>query len=154
MTGKRRRGYAATAPTADDTLLRGRTYAIPFEDVWQAALRLASGSLSRWSLRSHDDASGVIRAHTRGVTGATHAITIRIVLDSDAQTRVDAEAEAEGPRDFGAARRRLLRFFAALDRAAANPPARSPLRPPAVSNVRTTTAAPADNAGRETARQA
>lgn len=152
MNEPRRRGCAATAPNAADPSLRGRTYAIPFEDVWQAALRLAAGGLSGWTLRTHDDADGLIRARTHGLGGTMHAIVVRIFLDADAQTRVDAEAVAEGPRDFGAARRRLRRFFTALDRAVANPPVRSPLRPPAVSPVRSAPVRPTD--GREPARRA
>jgi hypothetical protein len=142
----RRRGSAATAPGAPDPQLRGRTYAVPFEDVWQAALRLAAGGLSRWHLQTHDDGDGVIRARTKGIAGAMHGVCIRIVLDENAQTRVDAEAVAEGPRDFGAARRRLVRFFAALDRALENPPVRSPLRPPAKARA-------AHDAGMEPARR-
>jgi hypothetical protein len=115
-----RPGHAGTAPDAADAGLRGRTYAVPFEHVWQAALRLAGARLRGWSVRSADDHDGVIEVVTRGLAGALHDVTIRITLDEDAQTRVDASAVAHEPRtDFGRARRRLLRFFKALDRAVA-----------------------------------
>lgn len=151
MSATGRRGFAATAPTAADPRLRGRTYAIPFEDVWQAALRLAAGGLPRWSLRSHDDGAGVIHAQARGLTGVIHGIVIRIVLDDDAQTRVDAEAVAEGSRDLGAARRRLIRFFTALDRAVSRPSTRTPLRSPATP-ASARTASQADTPPKQPAR--
>jgi hypothetical protein len=44
------RGFAATAPDSTDRRLRGRTYAVPFEHVWQAARSLAGGGLRGWTL--------------------------------------------------------------------------------------------------------
>jgi hypothetical protein len=115
-----RRGHAATDPDAADRDLRGRTYAVPFEIVWRAALRLASGTLRGWSVRRADDGDGVIEARVRGLVGAVHDVTIRITLDADAQTRVDAEATAQRPgTDFGRAEARLRRLIQALDRAVA-----------------------------------
>lgn len=111
------RNVAFTAPGAEDERLRGRTYAIPFEDVWQASLRLVDGGLKRWELLEHDDREGIIRGVAHGRTRRfTSAVTIRISLDPDAQTRVDALAASRvGSRDFGANARRLDRFFRALD---------------------------------------
>jgi hypothetical protein len=113
----RRRGFVETTPDASDRRLRGRTYAVPFEDVWQAAMQLTDGGLFRWSRHEADDQEGVILASTRSLAGAVHHVMVRITLDNNAQTRVDASAQAQKPRsDFGRSKRRLRRFFRALDR--------------------------------------
>lgn len=116
----RPRGTAQTAPASRDPRLRGRTYAVPFEAVWQAALRLTDDGLPGWSRLHADDHAGVIRATVRSRTNARHDVEIRIGLDPDAQTRVDAHATPHVPgRDFGRAARRLHSFCCALDRALA-----------------------------------
>lgn len=111
------RNVAFTAPAAEDERLRGRTYAIPFEDVWQASLELVSGGLKRWELLEYDDREGIIRGLVHGrMRRFTSAVTIRISLDPDAQTRVDAlSASRVGRADFGTNARRLARYFQALD---------------------------------------
>lgn len=121
MSPTRPRGSAATAAHSSDPELRGRTYAIPFDTVWEASLRLAGGGLRRWTVLEADDQVGFIKAETRALIGGSeHDIHISITLDQDAQTRVDATAQARKPDwDLGAARRRLRRFFGALDRALA-----------------------------------
>lgn len=117
MSHGRRRGFAQTSADASDPSLRGRTYSIPFEDVWQAALKLTGGGLFRWTRHDADDHAGVITASTKALAGALHGIEIRIGLDENGQTRVDASAAAHRPlSDFGRSRRRLRRFFRALDR--------------------------------------
>lgn len=114
----RRRGHAATATDADDPRLRGRTYAVPFDRVWRAACGLTSGGLRGWEQTSADDDSGAITAFADSRFGEGHDIAISIVLDHDAQTRVDASATARKPStDLGRAARRVHRFFVALDRA-------------------------------------
>jgi hypothetical protein len=129
MMGQRRRGFAVTAPDARDASLRGRTYAVPFEHVWQTALHLAGGGLRRWTLMEYDDDEGVIYATSRSLGGAFHDIRVSILLDANAQTRVDATAQARKPiTDFGRAARRLRRFFKALDRELARQAARAPAR--------------------------
>jgi len=108
---------AATSPNAEDPRLRGRTYAIPFDVVWAAALAVADGGLPRWRLVEADDHEGVIRAESDTGLGAPSDIVITITLDANAQTRVDARAAYRGTRgDMGACTRRIARFFAALDR--------------------------------------
>ncbi|HEY8470898.1 MAG TPA: DUF1499 domain-containing protein [Longimicrobiales bacterium] len=111
------RNIAVTSPTAADPDLRGRTYGIPYDQVWRAALRLASGRLRGWTLVDADDYDGVIRAEIRSRLFRTvDDFVVRITLDSDGQTRVDARSSSRGSRgDFGANARRLRRFFAALD---------------------------------------
>lgn len=109
---------AFTASDAEDARLRGRTYAIPFEDVWQAARHVIMQELQRWTLQSEDDQEGTLRAEARGrVRKLTSGIIVHIVLDRDAQTRVDAmSALREGRADLGVNARRLARFFRLLDR--------------------------------------
>ena len=120
MKQDRRRGFVETTRDASDPRLRGRTYAIPFEDVWQAALKLTGGGLSRWTRHQADDDEGVILASSTSLAGAVHDIMVRITLDENAQTRVDASAQARKPlTNFGRSRRRLRRFFRALDAALA-----------------------------------
>jgi hypothetical protein len=122
LLGAARRGLtgngAATAPDAEDPRLVGRTYAIPFEAVWQASLELMGGGLRGWELVDHDDQEGVIRGVARGFPKRLDSeLTLRIVLDPDAQTRVDGRADSPVARaDLGANARRLGRFFRALDR--------------------------------------
>lgn len=112
------RNVAFTAPGADDPRLRGRTYAIPFEDVWQSAVALVDGGLNGWTLREYDDHDGIIRGAARGrLKRFSSAVTVRIVLDADAQTRVDAmSASRVGRYDLGTNVRRLDLFFRSLDR--------------------------------------
>jgi hypothetical protein len=120
VSGPRRRGFVETTPTARDPRLRGRTYAVPFEDVWQAALKLTGGGLFRWTRHDADDHEGVILASTTSLAGAVHDVMVRVTLDDEGQTRVDASAQARKPlTNFGRSRRRLRRFFRALDRALA-----------------------------------
>lgn len=129
----RRMGYALTrnqaATAADhwDPRLRGRTYAIPFEQVWQAARALASGALRGWRLVDADDYEGVIIAEARTlVLRYVDDVTIRIYLDADAQTRVDVQSRSrKGSGDLGANARRIARFLRALDRAVAPPAKKS-----------------------------
>ena len=111
------RNVAFTSPTSEDPRLRGRTYAIPFETVWQACLSLAGGGLKRWEVLEHDDQEGLIRGRVRGrLSRFTSAVTIRIALDADAQTRVDGLAASQAGRgDLGTNARRLGRFFSSLD---------------------------------------
>lgn len=129
MTGTRGRGYSETSVGSENPRLRGRTCAIPFETVWQAARRIADGGIRGWSLQRADDQEGVIHATSRSLRGAEHDIVIRISLDENAQTRVDASAASRKPTtDFGAASRRVLRFFRELDTALAQKTAHSTRR--------------------------
>lgn len=117
MKNARRRGYVETTAGAADARLRGRTYAVPFEEVWQAALELTGGKLFRWTRHEADDTEGVILASSKSLTGAMHDIMVRVTLDENGQTRVDASAQAHRKlSDFGASKRRLRRFFRKLDR--------------------------------------
>ncbi|MEK9501779.1 hypothetical protein [Gaopeijia maritima] len=107
-----------TAPDASDARMRGRRYAIPFDRVWSAAFRLLSGGLPHWSLTWEDDEHGVLEAKVPHRTlRPAGLVRVRVYLDADAQTCVEMFAgPADGGRDLGASRRRVLRFFEALDR--------------------------------------
>lgn len=125
------RSEAATSPDADDPRLRGRTYAVPFETVWQAMLALAKGDLKGWRLVAADGQRGHIRAEADALFGrAVVEVEIRIGLDANAQTRVDADAVVRArKRDFGASTRTLAAFFAALDDTLARDRGRRPDQP-------------------------
>ncbi len=106
-----------TDPDHADRELRGRTYAIPFDTVWNAGLGIASGGLSRWSLVDSDDQAGRIEARVVGVMFKMPAtVRVMITLDKNAQTRVDLDSTPNGSAlDLGAARRRIRRFIRELD---------------------------------------
>ena len=109
---------ARTAPDSADARLRGRTYAIPFHNVWETALALANGGLKRWRVLQQDEQDGFIKAEARTLVRKRFSdIEIRIVLDQDAQTRVDMTSESRnGAFDWGANVRYIGRFFTTLDR--------------------------------------
>jgi len=84
-----------TDPRAGDPRIRGRTYAIPFERVWRAALALAGGGLNGWRLLTADEDGGVVDAEaTSRILRRRSAIRVEIGLDENAQTRVDVGARA------------------------------------------------------------
>jgi hypothetical protein len=110
---------AATDPSAEDPRLLGRTYAIPFENVWQAAKALASGGLKGWTLWVADDQEGLMEASLGQVMFLKAAdVRIEIGLDENAQTRVDLSAVSRTERgDLGRSRRAVGRFLERLDKA-------------------------------------
>ena len=115
------RNRAATGHDHWDPRLRGRTYHVPFEQVWQAALALASGGkggLRRWKLVQADDYEGIIDAEVRTFwLRFVDDVRINVYLDDDAQTRVDVVSKSrKGKADFGANARRVARFLRSLDR--------------------------------------
>jgi len=108
-----------TDPRSEDERLLGRTYAIPFENVWQAAKGLASGGLKGWTLWVADDQEGLMEASLRPFLFFKAAdLRIEIGLDENAQTRVDLVAKARTERgDLGRCRRTVGRFLQRLDEA-------------------------------------
>jgi hypothetical protein len=123
---------AMTSRDATDPRLTGRIYDIPFEDVWRAALALASGGLSRWALTSADDQNGLIQAEASTlIIGNVGDVTVRIGLDPDARTRVDMRSTSRSAgKDWGANVRRIERFLHALDDRLARPTPRPPIYSP------------------------
>ncbi|MXW10451.1 MAG: DUF1499 domain-containing protein [Gammaproteobacteria bacterium] len=119
-----------TSADATDRRLVGRTYAIPFAQVWEAALDLVRGELPRWHARWWDEEEGVIHALTRGrLSRRASDVVIRVGLDEQAQTRVDlrSTSRSKGLGDFGSNTRLIGAFVAALDRKLTRP--RAPLVP-------------------------
>ena len=108
---------AETDPRSPDPRLRGRTYAISFDRVWNAALALSGGQLPRWSISSADDGEGIIRARVRArLRRHEDDVRIAVILDENGQTRVDmASASLLRKRDLGANARHIHRFLRALD---------------------------------------
>jgi Protein of unknown function (DUF1499) len=108
---------AETRPDADDVRLRGRTYAIPFDRVWQAALGIVQKK-RRWHLLHSDDLAGVIRCECEGlVFSFVDDFFVRISLDENAQTRVDLISRSRtGKADLGVNARRIGRFVRTLDK--------------------------------------
>ena len=107
---------ARTGARAANPDLAGRTYAIPFVRVWDSAVQLADGGLQGWQIMRWDDREGVVEAEAKGSWPARLVrVKIRVALDVNAQTRVDAVARAP-LRGFGAGSRRIKSFFRALDR--------------------------------------
>jgi hypothetical protein len=119
---------AETSVAADDPRLRGRTYAIPFEDVWRATLALVGGGLRGWHLVSADDETGRIVAEaTTMVFRLVDDVNIHIRLDDDAQTRVDLRSVSRtGRADLGTNTRRIGNFCARLDGVLSERPTRRP----------------------------
>ncbi len=113
-----RTNRARTRPDHPDPALRGRRYGIPFQRVWDAALKLAGGGLRGWSLVSANDQVGLIVAEsTTLVFRFVDDVEIRITLDEDAQTRVDlSSASRVGNGDWGTNARRIRGFLRSLDR--------------------------------------
>lgn len=118
---------AATDPAHEDPALRGRTYGIPFDAVWKAALRIARERRG-WTIAYQDDLKGVIEiVATTPVLKFVDDMEVRIFLDENAQTRVDARSRSrKGKADFGTNARRLRRFFKHLDREVAEVRSRQP----------------------------
>jgi hypothetical protein len=109
---------AVTDPKSEDGRLRGRTYAIPFEDVWQASLTLCGGGMRGWSVLSADDHRGVIEAVSKArLLGVEVDVRVDIRLDENAQTRVDVWSATQRSRaSLGQNRRAIGKFFRRLDR--------------------------------------
>jgi len=110
---------ARTDPHAEDPRLHGRTYAIPFERVWYAALGLADGGLRGWRVMRADDEAGTIQAESRTpVFRFVDDVDVEVGLDANGQTRVDLRSASRvGKADLGRNPRTIGRFLTRLDRA-------------------------------------
>lgn len=109
---------AETAPDAEDLRLRGRTYTIRFEDVWQAAITVIRKRLRGWVVVIDNDRMGRIDAlSTSLLRGIETEVVVTIGLDENGQTRVDLSAATRTEtRDWGRSRRLIGRFTKKLDR--------------------------------------
>lgn len=111
------RNVAETRAGHDDARLRGRTYAVPFAEVWRAALATAQ-KRPRWTVTSSDARAGEITAEARSLLWRfVDDVAVRLSLDGDGMTRVDVRSSSRvGRGDLGANARRIARFLHALDR--------------------------------------
>jgi Protein of unknown function (DUF1499) len=128
------RNRAATDPASPDRRLRGRTYAIPFEAVWRAAVGLAQGGIRGWSFVEADDEEGLIRAESKTLLFRfVDDVVVNVGLDENGQTRVDLESASRvGRGDLGRNARSIATFFKRLDRVLQASPAQilDPTRSP------------------------
>lgn len=110
--------HAHTDAVATDPSLRGRTYAIPFDGVWKAALKVSNKQMRGWSVLYIDDQTGVIVAEALRLPWRDKDdVRISIGLDENGQTRVDLRSTSrQGKRDWGRNRRRISSFLRLLDR--------------------------------------
>ena len=135
-----REDRAHTDPASPDARLVGRTYAIPFELVWNSAVGLARGGMRGWTVSSADDLTGVIIASTATrVFAIRDDVRVRIGLDQNGQTRVDLSCKSRTERaSLGRHRRAIARFLDRLDRQLDARPGRiiDPTRPPAWADAR------------------
>lgn len=109
--------HAETAPTAEDRRLRGRTYAISFDRVWNAACAQIEEGWG-WQLLEADDQAGSIGATaTTLIFRWVDDVSLQVTLDANAQTRVDMTSRSrKGKGDLGTNLRRIDRFMRRLDR--------------------------------------
>ena len=107
---------AQTVPEDVDPRLRGRTYAIPFQEIWETALELANRR--GWTVKESDDEQGVIVGEARSLILRWVAdVEVRIGLDENGQTRVDVRSSSrKGFADLGRNARRINRFLRRLDK--------------------------------------
>ena len=113
-----------TSIGSPDPRLVGRTYAIPFAQVWKVALDLVTGGLPRWYARWWDEEVAVIQALSRGRhSRRVSDVIIRLRLDEEGQTRVDLRSSSRFTMvgDFGGNTRLIGAFCAALDRKLTEP---------------------------------
>jgi len=118
LTARRRPGER-TRPNHPNPELRGRRYAIPFDRVWAAALKIVEEGSPRWVLLEANDQAGFIRAEAQTLLFRfVDDVLVQIGLDVDAQTRVDVTSRSrKGKTDLGTNGRRIRKFLRALDRA-------------------------------------
>ena len=108
---------AETDPRSRDPRLQGRTYAIPFDQVWTACLDLVQRHRG-WALLQANDLEGFIRVRCETpVFRFIDDLEIRISLDEHAMTRVDLKSRSrKGRGDLGTNARRIGRLLKNLDR--------------------------------------
>lgn len=111
------RNRAYTDPESPDRRLRGRVYALPFVQVWEAALETARAR-PRWTVTEINPKKGEIQAEAKtALWRFTDDVWIRVSLDEDGMTRVDLSSSSRvGAADLGVNARRIARFLHALDR--------------------------------------
>ncbi len=109
---------AHTHPEHPDPSLRGRTYAIPFAQVWASVVELAQGGLRGWTTNLANEDMGMVQAESRAlIQRSISDVEIRISLDENALTRIDVSSVSRVRRgDLGANARCIRAFFRAVDK--------------------------------------
>ncbi len=112
-----RTNSAQTHANSEDPRLKGRTYLVPFAQVWDEIVNMIEAR-SRWTLISADEASGSVRAEARTlVFRFVDDVQVKVKLDDNALTRVDMWSSSRvGNADLGTNARRIAGFFRELDR--------------------------------------
>jgi len=112
-----REDRADTDPSSPDERLVGRTYAIPFDHVWNCAVGVAKEGMRGWAVASADDLAGLIIASTSSrILGIRDDVRVKIGLDENGQTRVDLSSRSRTERaSLGRHRRAIGRFLDRLD---------------------------------------
>ena len=110
---------AHTDPVSEDGRLRGRTYAIPFDEVWDKSVDVAQTRMRGWTVTVADDQLGVLKAESATLIWRfVDDVHISVGLDEDGQTRVDVtSASRVGRGDQGRNPRTIGQFLRKLDRA-------------------------------------
>lgn len=95
-----------------------RDYAVPFHEVWRAAIASA-GAVDGWTIVDQEPGVGRIRVQSRTrFPGTIAAVEVRLSLDQDGLTRVVVTSALQsGALDLGANRRRTTSFLQRLERA-------------------------------------
>lgn len=94
-----------------------RRLSVPWLQVWKT-LEAEVAARDRWTLVEADPREGRVQVECRSrVFGFVDDLTVRVRLDDDGLTRVDARSAARrGVGDLGANRRRIRRLMRALER--------------------------------------
>lgn len=109
--------HAETTPSAEDRRLRGRTYAIPFDRVWNTACAQIEDARGWQVLEADDHVGSIVATATTLAFRFVDDVSLRIRLDENAQTRVDMTSRSrKGKGDWGRNVRRINRFMRRLDR--------------------------------------
>ncbi len=106
---------------SDDPALRPHVYPLPYDAVWDAAVKAATG-IKGWSITSTDWNGGVIAlsmGFNMWTTGTK--MTVHVQKIDAARTQVDMQSSLAGfngimMSDYGQNRRNIMRFFEELDR--------------------------------------
>lgn len=116
-------GTASTRADHPTTSLRGRRYALPFDEVWIALTALAPRL--RMEVEDADDQGGRLRLAHRSLLGLRARVVVDVGLDTEGQTRVDVHWTDEGAAEFvpGRASLGVRRMLRRLDRTLGAPPA-------------------------------
>jgi uncharacterized protein (DUF1499 family) len=110
------RNRARTHPEEHDPRLRGRTYARPYAEVWQA-VQAEAEAMPRWVVTAVDGRGGVLSAEARTrMWRFVDDVEVRVTLDPHGWTRVDLRSASRvGGADLGTNARRIARFLHRLD---------------------------------------